>query len=98
LAQENCSVTIYGLTAEDAHRIVRIIHDEVGAYWARRIRVSPTATEWVVEGRHEEGSNWIHAYGPWSEFKAFLVWSYWNRHCGWEQYRAVPVMTGARRG
>lgn len=90
------TVTFYGLSRDDAHRLVRYARGSVGNYWTRRTKMEPTATDWVVQARPDEDSeNWTYLYGPWAESNAFLFVSHWNRVCGWKRYRAIPVMTGA---
>jgi hypothetical protein len=96
MSQEHCTVIIHGLSAADAHMIVRLVHEHAGDYWARRVIVSPSATDWVVESHTKGSDNWRVAYGPWSEHNAFQFVNYWNKRCGWDLYRATPVMTESR--
>lgn len=87
------SVTFYGLTPEDAHRLIRHSYTIIGVYWRRRIQVTPTSTDWTVEARPDEQSDWGYFEGPWTEHNALMFVAYWNRLCGWKRYRACPVMT-----
>ena len=89
-----CTVTFYGLSRADAHRLVRMAREHVGDYWTRRSRVEPVTTDWVVEARSRADSDdWGYMYGPWTEHNALMFVGHWNRFCGWKRYRLVPVMT-----